>query len=316
MNLLMLGEICSEKLGRMIEDIQQTDVDVVERSRSSGKARTSGWRTRELSAIEIAEGALLADIGVIFQLLIKYLPVGGQVLELLVPVIFAVLVLRRGFYVGCMSLSVALFITCIVVGPGRVAFLLLGSGAGIFLGVCMRYRLNHFTIILVGIVCGGLALWALQSLLFFLGGGPAIAIRTLHAIYAAFTNLFGSIFSSLNLGGWWQQVPLPVLNQISQWGFAHWPLFLLCICWLTCFPLVIGIYFVTNFFLRLLNYPVRPFPGYYLEGLFYWSVSGFFLLVPHSVLARRSSFPHRLKSQVRRLNIARLHQRRLEREAR
>ena len=38
---------------------------------------------RKLSAVEIAEGALLADIAIIFQLIATYLPVGSQVFQLL-----------------------------------------------------------------------------------------------------------------------------------------------------------------------------------------------------------------------------------------
>ena len=59
---------------------------------------------RKLNAIEIAEGALLANIAVIFQLLALYLPVGGIVFALLVPTVFTVLVLRRGFYASIMGL--------------------------------------------------------------------------------------------------------------------------------------------------------------------------------------------------------------------
>ena len=72
---------------------------------------------RRLSAIEIAEGALLADICVIFQLLVTYLPVGGDFFRVLIFVVFAILVLRRGLYVGIMAMFVALFITGIVTGP-------------------------------------------------------------------------------------------------------------------------------------------------------------------------------------------------------
>src|SRR5437868_4911419 len=86
-------------------------------------------------SIEIAEGALLADIAVIFQLVAIYLPIGGDWLRLLIPIVFAIIVLRRGLYVGCMSFCVAIFIVGIVAGPGRIILMLLEGPAGLFLGV-------------------------------------------------------------------------------------------------------------------------------------------------------------------------------------
>src|SRR5205085_890588 len=46
---------------------------------------------RKLSAIEIAEGALLADIAVIFQLLSLYLPIGKSFLRILIPIVFTII---------------------------------------------------------------------------------------------------------------------------------------------------------------------------------------------------------------------------------
>src|SRR5258707_1363304 len=138
----------------MIEDIQKTEATPLEGPLPLPKRAFLPLRGRRLRAIEIAEGALLADIGVVFQLLIRFLPVGGALLQLLVPVIFAVIVLRRGLYVGCMSLCVALFVICIVMGPGGAPFLVLEAGAGIFLGLTMRQRLSQFLTCVVGIFGG------------------------------------------------------------------------------------------------------------------------------------------------------------------
>src|SRR5712691_9862623 len=105
------------------------------------QARPGEKMFRRLSAIEIAEGALLADIGVIFQLLVTYLPIGGDFFRFLIPVVFAIIVLRRGLYVGSMSLTVAAFISGIIAGPGLVILMLIEGLAGLFLGVTMKYRL-------------------------------------------------------------------------------------------------------------------------------------------------------------------------------
>lgn len=298
----------------MIEDAQETENIYAESSALAPKRVLPRLRARRLSAIEIAEGALLADIGVVFQLLIKYLPVGGAFLALLIPVIFAVIVLRRGLYVGCMSLCVALFIICIVLGPGGAPFLLLETGAGLFLGVTMRHRLSHLFTITLGVVLGALAAWAVFLFLSLLTGGPGALVLVMHRSYAALTSMLGLIFRLVHLGGLWQHTLFPLLDRFMQWGFQHWLLLLYLAACVACIPLVTAVYFLTNFFLRVLGYQVLPFPGYRLEGALYWLARWLFKLVPGRAFAR---FPllHDLKRELRRLNIARVRQRRLAREA-
>lgn len=298
----------------MIENVQKTEVIVAESSSQTPKRAFARLRARRLSSIEIAEGALLADIGVVFQLLIKYLPVGGSLLRLLVPVVFAVLVLRRGLYVGCMSLCVSLFIISIVLGPGGAPLLLLEAGAGLFLGLTMRLRLHHFLTILLGVLCGGLALWSVLLFYSALAGGQGALVHGLRQSYNSVLPLFSLVFNLVGLGGFWQHTLFPLLDRFMLWGLQNWPLLLYLAACTFCIPVVSAVYLATNFFLRLLGYPVRPFPGYRLEGLLYWLASGLFKLVPRSVLARVRLL-YNLKCEVRRLNIARLRQRRLEKEA-
>jgi hypothetical protein len=299
----------------MIENAQKTENVIAESSARAPKRALPRLHTRRLSAIEIAEGALLADIGVVFQLLIKYLPVGGDMLRLLVPVIFAVIVLRRGLYVGCMSLCVALFISYLVLGPGGVPLFLLEAGAGLFLGVTMRQRLSHLLTLVLGVLCGALAAWAALLSLSLLTGGTFALILVMHRSYASLASLVGLGFRLVRLGGLWQHTLFPLLDRFMQWGFQHWLLLLYLGACVVCLPLVTIVYFITNFFLRVLGYPVRPFPGYRLEGALYWLARWLFRLVPGRAFAR---FPllHDLKRELRRLNIARLRQQRLEREAR
>ncbi|HXR65313.1 MAG TPA: DUF2232 domain-containing protein [Ktedonobacteraceae bacterium] len=298
----------------MIKDNQKTEIISFENLQPLPKRAFPAFQPRQLRAIEIAEGALLADIGVIFQLLIKFLPVGGVVLQVLVPVLFAVIVLRRGFYVGCMSLCVALFVVCIVMGPGGAPFLLLEAGAGLFLGLVMRYRLGHFVTVCVGILGGGIALWAVLLFYALVGGGASVLLRSLHQTYASLSSLAGLLLGWVGLGGFWLHQLFPPIDHFMQWGFQHWLFFYYLISCLICIPLVLGVYFVVNFFLRLLGYQVRPFPGYRVEGGFLAFASGCFKLVPRRVLVKFRALYH-LKCEVRRLNIARLRRRRLEREA-
>jgi hypothetical protein len=299
----------------MIKNAQRTDVPASENVVPPAKRVFPELRARRLTAIEIAEGALLADIAVVFQLFIRYLPVGGSFLQLLVPVIFAVIVLRRGLYVGLMSLCVALFIIFIIMGPGSAPILLLETGAGLFLGVTMRARLSHMLTIALGVVGGALALWAVLLFFALLTGGPRLIIRPLHQAYAAVVPVLGFLFKLVRLASFWQHQLFPLLNAFMQWGFQNWLLLFYLLACLVCIPLVIGVYLITNFFLRLLGYAVRPFPGYRLEGLLYWLARWPLRLVPGWACVR---FPalHRLKREVRHLNMVRLRQHRLEKEAR
>ena len=297
----------------MIEEAQETTVAVGNNAVPSTRRAFAGWQARRLSAIEIAEGALLADIGVVFHLLIRYLPVGGQFLTLLVPVIFALLVLRRGLYVGCMSLCVALFIVSIVVGPGGTPLMMLEAGSGLFLGLSMRHRLHHFATIFLGVICGALALWAVILFFSLLSGGSGSLVHGLRQAYHSFVPLVALVFHLLWLGGFWQHTLFPLVDRFMQWGFQNWPILLYLFACFICTPLVIAVYWITNFFLRLLGYQVHPFPGYRLEGMLYWLISRLLKLVPRKVLARMPLLYH-LKCETRRLNIARLRQRRLAKE--
>src|SRR5438876_3217390 len=106
---------------------------------------------RDLKAIEIAEGALLADIAVLFQLLSLYLPIGGQVFRLLVFIVFTVLVLRRGLYVGIMGLFVAVFVSMMIVGTHSIFYLLLECMCGLFLGTTMKRCIPLLILLLVAV---------------------------------------------------------------------------------------------------------------------------------------------------------------------
>ena len=60
---------------------------------------------RRLTPIEVAEGALLADLAVMCQLVWTYLPLPGLLFRFLIPTIFTVIVLRRRLAVGLVALA-------------------------------------------------------------------------------------------------------------------------------------------------------------------------------------------------------------------
>jgi len=159
---------------------------------------------RNLSAIEIAEGALLADIAVIFQLLTLYLPVGGVFFHIPAFIVFALLVLRRGLYVGIMGLCVALFITGVLTGHALPIMFLSGAG-GLFLGITMKLRLRHIPLLLLGITGGALTLYCLLFALALIIGPPlTTTVPAMHRAYDSVVSLMALIATNLGLGTWWR----------------------------------------------------------------------------------------------------------------
>src|SRR6266581_2890087 len=223
--------------------------------------RLRAVRPARLSAIEIAEGALLADIAVVFQLLSIYLPLGGGYPPLMVPIPFAILVLRRGLYTGFMGFCVALFLSAVLMG--------LEAGAGLFLGVTMRYRLPDFFLILLGATCCAFLLFGVIMLANIVAGVPFTRmIISIHKSYLNGLIVLGFISTHVGLSGWWQHSAYPFLFSLTQVILTYWLLVVFLATWTVLWPVVIVVYFITNFFVRLLGYDVRPFPGGVIDRLF------------------------------------------------
>lgn len=218
---------------------------------------------RRLQAIEITEGALLADIAVIFQLLVRYLPVGGGIFRMLSIVVFAILVLRRGLYAGIMGGFVAMFICVVVTGPLSAISMSLIVGAGVFLGMAMRLRTRHLPTLLLGATCGSLALYGfLMCLSFFFGIN---ILRNMQQTYTFIIGIVNVVATAIGLGGWWQHSLYPLVAAVIAWAFGYWWAFLYVVLWIGLVPALIVIYLVTNALVRLLGYDVVPFPGGRIE---------------------------------------------------
>ncbi len=220
---------------------------------------------RRLSAIEIAEGALLANIGLIFYLLSVYLPVVGTFFTTLVPIVFAVLVLRRGFYCGLIASLVALFLMLILSGFHFLFLLLLCTGAGLFLGVTMKYRLNQFLLIVLGVLGTSIGLWILLIVVNFIAGVPlSQLIAGVQRTYVQTRHSLDTLVPHLGLEQTWKSF-VPHMDAVAAWTFANYlPGIFLGFCF-SFTPVVIMVYFVTNVAVRRLGYQVRPFPGGRIE---------------------------------------------------
>jgi hypothetical protein len=217
---------------------------------------------RNLKAIEIAEGALLADIAVVFHLFATYLPVGGGFFTSLIFVVFCVLVLRRGLYVGIMALCVSLFITAVLMGLGGTPIMFLEVVGGLFLGVTMRLRMRHLPLLLIGITCGSLSLYGLILLLDLLTGVPlASIVHDLRNSFQGLTGVAGALSARLGLASWWLHQAHPAVVAFFAVLMTYWWAALYVSLWLALSPFICAIYLEANVFVRLLGYDVRPFPG-------------------------------------------------------
>ena len=168
------------------------------------------------SAIELAEGALLADIAVLFQLLVVYLPIGAF-FSLLFPTVFAVVVLRHGFYVGVLSLCVAIFVACVLTGIGSLIAMLFPGSAGLFLGVTMKYQLRHGVLVLLGVIGSTVALYALLIFTTLLTGlGTDIIVLQLRGSLVASAGVTAAVSDVLGLGTWWRAQLYPTLASLAH----------------------------------------------------------------------------------------------------
>jgi uncharacterized protein YybS (DUF2232 family) len=224
----------------------------------------------KLSAIEIAEGALLADVAVVFQIIWMYVPVVGVFFRMLIPIVFTVLLLRRRLYAGIMSLCVALFLAAVVTGPNLVdlIYLLLEGVGGLYLGVTMKHRLRDGQIILLGATGLGVAIYGTIFVFALLFGTPLqVLVASLHQTYAHAVALAGTIAAQVGLSQFWTSQFLPLLTPLANQAFTYWWAWLFVFHWLAALPLMIVMYYITNVFVRLLGYDVRPFPGGRLRRL-------------------------------------------------
>jgi hypothetical protein len=73
----------------------------------------------------------------------------------------------------------------------------------------------------------------------------------------------------VGLSHWWKQSIYPTVSTLAALGFTYWWILFYLGLWAGLCPIVTIIYSVTNLFVRLLGYDVRPFPGGWLGKLFY-----------------------------------------------
>jgi hypothetical protein len=85
-------------------------------------------------------------------------------------------------------------------------------------------------------------------------------IRSLHQVYDTAIPLITLIVTRVGLAVWWKQSIYPTVAAWAAWGFTYWWILFYLGLWAILCPIVTVIYAVTNLFVRLLGYDVRPFP--------------------------------------------------------
>jgi hypothetical protein len=234
---------------------------------------------RRLSAIEIAEGALLADLALIFQLAATYLPIGGETFRSFTFVIFAILVLRRGLYVGIMGMCISFFLVSVTIGPTHIPLMSLQAMGGLFLGYTMRLRMRHIPLILLGATCGALALFVLVMISFLLAGLHVnTIIQPLRDLYHTSLPVISTIATRLHLATFWHNQLYPLVNTLVNFFFTYWLLLIYVTLWFALVPVVIVIYLATNILVRMLGYDVRPFPDGLLNRVLQQNVRTFLVM--------------------------------------
>jgi hypothetical protein len=224
--------------------------------------------TARLSAIEIAEGALLADVAVLFQVIWMFVPLVGIFFRLLIPIVFTILCLRRGLRASLIALCAAVFLAAIVTGPNIIdlIYLLLEGIGGLYLGFMMRRRSSHTLILALGTAGLTLALYAFTFLLIFLLGTPLQ--RVLESLQRDYTRLLALVdlaATRLGVEQLWSGQFVPVIAPLVAWAFSYWWLILLGAALANAVPIMLVMYYVTGVFVRVLGYDVRPFPGGWME---------------------------------------------------
>ena len=89
----------------------------------------------------------------------------------------------------------------------------------------------------------------------------SLIVRQLDLAYQASFALADFVASGLGYDTWWRQVAYPALASLAQTTLEYWWLLYPAAVWIFLSPVVILMYFTTNYSVRLLGYNVRAFPG-------------------------------------------------------
>ena len=231
-----------------------------------------GW----LDALGLAEGGLLADIGVILDLAAIYIPLVGAVLGPAVPTPFVILALRRGPRVTLLAAAVSAFLVTIFAGPHFGWRMGLEAVVGLLLGWAMQRRMRPILIWGLGTLLVSIVTFIAALGVIFITGLPIKdVVDELRNGLGAAAWLVATGAALLGGEGQWLSIR-PLLVVIGVLALRIWPVLLLAYVTVFTLPTVAFYYAVANATARVLGYKVKPFPPLWSMRLLY--------IVVHSAL--------------------------------
>jgi hypothetical protein len=247
-----------------LREVRSLPIAADERDASLG----SGW----LSAIGLAEGGLLADVGIVLDLASIYLPVVGTLLSFAVPTPFAILMLRRGTRVTLLAAAVAAFLITVFSGPHFGWRMCLEAGVGMLLGAAMRARTRP------GLAFAGITLLvatitfaAALGVIFITGFPISDVVREFRNGLGSAAWLLATGASVLGFESQWLAIR-PTLVALGLLGLHVWPLLLFFSLMASSTPIVACYYALANATAQVLGHDVRPFPSRGVVRLLRWSI--------------------------------------------
>ena len=216
----------------------------------------AGW----LNAIGLAEGGLLADVGVVLDLASIYLPIVGTLLSFAVPTPFAILMLRRGTRVTLLAAAVAAFLITVFSGPHFGWRMGLEAVVGMLLGAAMRTRTRpSLAFAGVTLLVAAITFAAALGVIFVTGFPISDVVHEFRNGLGSAAWLIATGASVFGFESQWLAIR-PTLVALGLLGLHVWPVLLFLSLMVGSMPIVACYYALANATAQVLGHDVRPFP--------------------------------------------------------
>lgn len=233
-------------------------------------APSASW----LDALGLAEGGLLADVGVILDLAAIYIPLIGTVLGPAVPTPFVILALRRGPRVTLLAAAVSAFLVTIFAGPHFGWRMGLEAVVGLLLGWAMQRRMRPLVIWAFGTIVVAVVTFIAALGVIFLTGLPIKdVVGELRNGLGAAAWIVATGAALLGGEGQWLSIR-PLLVVLGVLALRLWPVLLFAYVTAFALPMVAFYYAIANATARVLGYNVKPFPPVWSVRLVSWILRG------------------------------------------
>ncbi|MGH2514199.1 MAG: DUF2232 domain-containing protein, partial [Ktedonobacterales bacterium] len=232
----------------------------VRRPFKAAKARARGAHGPALDAIGLAEGGLLADVGIVLDLATIYIPIIGTVLAPAVPTPFAVLMLRRGPRVTLVAATVAGFLVTVLAGPHFGWRMGLEALVGMLLGWAMRRRLHWTLVLTLGTFIVATVTFGAAIGVIFVTGLPVKDI--VGELRNGMASVAWAVAAGASLiGGQAQWLAVrPALVSVGLVALRFWPVLLYLYVVAAAAPAVALYFAVANASARVMGHDVPLFP--------------------------------------------------------